>query len=55
MNAGSPASAAWPAKLLAALDEAGSGGDLILSRSTGHTPVADLQRAKAAFERYLSI
>lgn len=43
-----------PALLLAALDEAGGSGDLILSRSTGNMPAADLQRAKAAFERYLA-
>lgn len=44
-----------PARLLAALDEAGCGGDLILSRSTGANPAVDLQRAKAAFDKYLSI
>ncbi len=42
-----------PAALLAALDEAGAGGDLILSRSTGNSPAVDLQRAKAAFDRLL--
>lgn len=44
-----------PTLLLAALDEAGCGSDLILSRSTGNMPAADLQRAKAAFERHLAI
>lgn len=44
-----------PALLLAALDEAGGGGDLILSRSSGNMPATDLQRAKAAFDHYLSM
>ena len=43
-----------PARLLAALDEAGAGGEIILTRSTGATPAADLQRAKAAFDRCLA-
>jgi len=44
-----------PARLLAALDEAGCGGDLILSRSTGANPAADLQRAKVEFEKFLTM
>ena len=42
-----------PVRLLASLDEAAFGGDIILSRTTGASPMADLLKAKAAFERML--
>lgn len=42
-----------PARLLAALNEAAFQGDIILTRSAGTDPAADLARARAVFEQHL--
>ncbi|RIK67470.1 MAG: hypothetical protein DCC65_06485 [Planctomycetota bacterium] len=42
-----------PAAFLAALTEAGFGGDMILTRTTAARPELELARARAEFEKYL--
>jgi sugar phosphate isomerase/epimerase len=42
-----------PPRFLAALEQAGFGGDIVLTRTSGTNPSDDLQRAREVFERML--